>query len=104
MTLLRYSRVTPNEDAIVTSEQIDYPFSKLPELESHVYPHWAILNTGMKLHGIGDRAFYTMAIYVSEAYKVTILDGMHFIKNIQAIYERWTKAVVPNTFIGLEVV
>ena len=76
----------------------------MPELESHIYPHWAIFNIGRKLHGHGDRALYSLAIHVAAAYGVSVHDGMDFIKNIQAICERWTKAVVPNTFIGLGVV
>ena len=102
--MIRYSRDTADEDATVTYELIDYPFRSLPELESHIYPHWAILNAGRKLHGIGDRGFYTLAIHAAEAYMVPISKGMEFIRSIQAIYERWTNAAVPSTFTGLEVV
>ena len=107
MSIFRESRSTANDatpDADETSEHIKYPFSNMPELESHVYPHWVILNVGRKLHGHGDRALFSLAIHVAAAYKVPISKGMEFIKTIRVIYERWINAAVSNTFIGLEVV
>ena len=106
MSIFRESRSTANDaspDADETFERICYPFTNMPELESHVYPHWAILNAGRKLFCHEDRTFTTLATHVSEAYKVPISEAVEFLKSIEAIYDRWTKAVVPHTFIGQDV-
>ena len=106
MSIFRESRSTANDaspDADETFEWIRYPFTNMPELESHVYPHWAILSAGRKLFGHGDRTFTTLASHVSEAYKVPITEAVEFLNSIEAIYERWTKVVVPHTFIGQDV-
>ena len=103
MSIVRHPQMTADE-ADSDVERIDYPFSDLPELESHVYPHWAILNAGKKLHHIGDRTFHTLAIHIGAAYQVSIGTGANFIKMIQMIYEKWTEAAVANTFIAVEVV
>ena len=107
MSLFRESRSSANDaspDADENFEVIDYPFTNLPELESHIYPHWAILNAGRKLFCHWDRTFTTLTNHVSEAYGVPTPEAVEFLKNIEAIYKRWTKAVVPHTFIGQEVV
>ncbi|ETW86514.1 hypothetical protein HETIRDRAFT_241294, partial [Heterobasidion irregulare TC 32-1] len=92
MSLLRQSRSSVNDaslDADRNSELIDYPFTNLPELESHVYPHWAILNAGRKLFCHWDRTFTTLTNHVSKAYGVPTPEAVEFLKNIEAIYERW---------------
>ena len=103
MSIARHPQMTANK-ADLDVEWIKYPFSNLPELESHVYPHWAILNAGKKLHHIEDHTFHTLAIHIDAAYQVPIGTGANFIKMIQAIYERWTEPAVANTFIAVEVV
>ena len=84
-------------------ERFKYPFTDLPALESHVHPHWVILNTGMKLVGRSADEMSAFRQLVADAYNLPLGEATDFVQRIIDLYSTWLNTTVPPEFIPQEV-
>lgn len=52
----------PEKSHLPSSRLLQYPYEGLGPLESHVYPHFAIVNAAIKLISISDKPLVTKAV------------------------------------------
>ena len=79
-------------------EWFRHPFTDLPALESHVHPHWVVLNAGMKLEGIDSFDMGVFTRRVADTYKITHWKAQRFINQIIFLNSEWRKTKVPESF------
>ena len=102
MNVYRHSR-PDGADEESSASSFKYPLGNLPTLESHVQPHWVVLNAGMKLDsrtpcemdsstdaiGIGD-------VPVEE-------DAIDFIQELITLNSKWRSITAANDLTRQEV-
>ena len=79
-------------------ERFKYPFTDLPALESHVHPHWVILNAGMKLERLHSSDMTVFTRRVAAAYKISQKKAKTFVEQIVLVNDRWRRTAVPESF------
>ncbi|ETW86552.1 hypothetical protein HETIRDRAFT_447265 [Heterobasidion irregulare TC 32-1] len=88
MDVYRHSRPDcTDEESSASSYQ--YPFGNLPTLESHVQPHWVILNAGMKLDSRSECEIDAFYERVAHAYDISRTVAISFIKDIIDFNAKW---------------
>lgn len=93
--IIRYQRTDKGEHApaheTVTESHL-HPFHTLPPLQSHVEPHYAVLNAGKKLLAIKDTEYEEQLIASIQAvYNVEFGVAHGFLIDIRNLYNEWQK-------------
>ncbi|ETW86454.1 hypothetical protein HETIRDRAFT_165974 [Heterobasidion irregulare TC 32-1] len=102
MDVYRHSR-PDGADEESSASSYKYPFRNLPTLESHVQPHWVVLNAGMKLDSRSECEMDAFYERVADAYTISRDDAIDFIQTLIALNTRWRSPTVANDATPQEV-